>query len=175
MTDATPLASEQITQEDREAAEKLEEALGFLSREESRISEEHFARHRIAALSASPAPSGQGVSGEVVECSECKQPAPCHSTACVSRPDTSRLAFERHLAAPAPSCAPGEAEGALAAAKDFIMSQDNSTGCCMCGSPVDGHGYGDGHSPVDEGSYHAMQIVQQIDAALSSHKQEGGR
>lgn len=66
-TDATPLASEQITQEDREAAEKLEEALGFLSREESRISEEHFARHRIAALSASPAPGGQSVSGEVVK------------------------------------------------------------------------------------------------------------
>ena len=27
------------------------------------------------------------------------------------------------------------------------------TGCCCCGSPVDSHGFGDGHSPVDEGVY----------------------
>lgn len=29
-----------------------------------------------------------------------------------------------------------------------------STGICCCGSAVDQHGFGDGHSPVDEGEYY---------------------
>ncbi len=66
MTDATPLASEQITQEDREAAADW----SFI---ECRHCSEYegdfpadlaaaFARHRIAALSATPAPSDQDAS-----------------------------------------------------------------------------------------------------------------
>lgn len=62
MTEATPLASEQITQEDREAGASFARCIG--ARDESAVIRA-FARHRIAALSASPAPSGQGVSGEV--------------------------------------------------------------------------------------------------------------
>lgn len=68
MTDATPLASEQITQEDREAAAAYV-AIAFGERYTKVIMEgvgwshltQAFARHRIAALSASPAPSGQEV------------------------------------------------------------------------------------------------------------------
>lgn len=56
---------------------------------------------------------------------------------------------------------------ALKVARDFIAASDNSTGCCMCGSWCDSHSMGDGHSPVDEGSYHAMLVIQQIDEALN--------
>ena len=58
-------------------------------------------------------------------------------------------------------------ENALRAARDFIIMSDNSNGCCMCGSPCDTHGMGDGHSPVDEGDYHARMIVEQIDETLN--------
>lgn len=55
---------------------------------------------------------------------------------------------------------------ALRAARNFIAMSDNSTGYCMCGSPCDSHGMGDGHSPVDEGDYHAQMVLQEIDEAL---------
>lgn len=42
------------------------------------------------------------------------------------------------------------------AADDGLI--DVETGCCMCGSPVDQHGMGDGHSPVDSGSYFLDQL-----------------
>lgn len=71
MTEATPLASEQITQEDRD----LE--AWFLRRMTGSAWEGHvarlLARHRIAALSATPAPSGQDASqaqGEVERLTE---------------------------------------------------------------------------------------------------------
>ena len=40
------------------------------------------------------------------------------------------------------------------------------TGCCCCGSPVDSHGFGDGHSPVDEGVYFITQLIKAARAAL---------
>jgi hypothetical protein len=36
---------------------------------------------------------------------------------------------------------------------------------CCCGSPVDTHGMGDGHSPVDMYHYRLMQIEKTLDAA----------
>ena len=67
-----------------------------------------------------------------------------------------------------------EIAAALKAARDFIVSTDNTSGCCMCGSPVEGHGMGDGHSPVDEGSYHAAQVVECIDQATSALTRRAG-
>lgn len=65
-------------------------------------------------------------------------------------------------------------ERALKTARDFIMSADNTSGYCMCGSPVEGHGIGDGHSPVDDGSYRALQVVECIDEALATPKPPAG-
>lgn len=143
MTEATPLASEQITQEDREAAADLLFARGMgridVKRIQTGANDQHhvvqaFARHRIAALSASPAPSGQGVSGEVwqhvkrgtryavIGTATLQATGPLHDYAqvVVYRGDDGALwareesefrdgRFVR-LAAPAPSCAPGEVE-----------------------------------------------------------------
>ncbi|WP_341209840.1 hypothetical protein [uncultured Sphingomonas sp.] len=86
MTDATPLASEQITQEDREAAASnikrrlvwqhggeqqwmdASTASMWMGEQDDHDEVQAFARHRIAALSATPAPSDQDASqaqGEV--------------------------------------------------------------------------------------------------------------
>lgn len=46
---------------------------------------------------------------------------------------------------------------------DLLAHTDNSTGYCMCGSPVEGHGLGDGHSPVDEGQYMAQQLKESVE------------
>ncbi len=45
---------------------------------------------------------------------------------------------------------------------------DFSTGCCCCGSSVEGHTMGDGHSPVDEGDYHAINAFDKARAALAA-------
>lgn len=37
----------------------------------------------------------------------------------------------------------------------------------MCGSAVEAHGFGDGHSPVDAGVYYAGQVMERIDALLA--------
>ncbi len=37
----------------------------------------------------------------------------------------------------------------------------NALVTCCCGSPVDSHGMGDGHSPVDMYHYRLMQIEKQ--------------
>lgn len=37
------------------------------------------------------------------------------------------------------------------------------TGVCCCGSPVEGHGMGDGHSPVDEGSYFICNAIKKAE------------
>lgn len=39
---------------------------------------------------------------------------------------------------------------------------------CMCGSPVSGHGMGDGHSPVSQGDHAVSMLVEEIDQALSA-------
>lgn len=151
MTEATPLASEQITQEDREAAAtlvplcfgasdlwKANVLAGYYDDGEV---VQAFARHRIAALSASPAPSDQGVSGEV-ERTEAQTDAwndfvnehltdgngyaaadmwkRCQAAFDAAWPSGWELANKAAFAAlatPAPSCAPGEVERLRAAVK----------------------------------------------------------
>ena len=49
------------------------------------------------------------------------------------------------------------------------------TGCCCCGSPVDSHGFGDGHSPVDEGVYFITQLIKAARAALTTATEQGER
>ena len=54
-------------------------------------------------------------------------------------------------------------KGALEGVRSFLASAPLESGYCCCGSPVEGHGFGDGHSPVDELQYAAHN---QIDRAL---------
>lgn len=132
MTEATPLASEQITQPDwsddilflrSEIDALFARTKGHSLRAKEWNDRGHAILDRIAALSASPAPSGQGVSGEVgyqlqmtngawtrvlVERSEAEE--------AVSNPANTITAMRPvYLAAPAPSCAPGEVERAARA------------------------------------------------------------
>jgi hypothetical protein len=53
----------------------------------------------------------------------------------------------------------------LYAVADRFRGESVETGYCMCGSPVDVHTWGDGHSPVDEGLYRAEQqrLAEEID------------
>jgi hypothetical protein len=44
---------------------------------------------------------------------------------------------------------------------------DTSEGYCCCGSAVEGHELGDGHSPVDIGEYHAGLALEKARAALA--------
>lgn len=57
--------------------------------------------------------------------------------------------------------------------RDFLEAAPFESGVCCCGSPVDGHSYGDGHSPVDELQYAVSKQIEAIDAALS--QEEEGR
>jgi len=54
----------------------------------------------------------------------------------------------------------------LAKAAAMIRNADVETGVCCCGSPVETHGFGDGHSPVDQGGYYALDLLARIDAAM---------
>lgn len=47
---------------------------------------------------------------------------------------------------------------------DFIKNAQVSSGVCMCGSSVEGHGFGDGHSPVDVWDYSVMKLIEEIEA-----------
>ena len=157
MTEATPLASEQITQDADELEALIDKATDCDLADEGRYfsetcndltscrhgetgkyNDQHDGplveflwnhRHhylsllRSASLSASPAPSGQGVSGEVdlpaaarlalmyletgfIECPQCGHEVPTKDLDAVWQ-------IKGALAAPAPSCAPGEVERAL--------------------------------------------------------------
>ncbi len=55
----------------------------------------------------------------------------------------------------------------LEATRDTLAFSGATSGYCMCGDPVEGHSIGSGHSPVDAHSYHAGNLVKQIDAALN--------
>lgn len=57
-------------------------------------------------------------------------------------------------------------QAALRMARDFLSHTDFSTGECMCGSSVESHDLGSGHSPVDAGDYQAAGVIEQIDEAL---------
>jgi hypothetical protein len=54
----------------------------------------------------------------------------------------------------------------LAQAAAMIRNADVETGVCCCGSPVETHGFGDGHSPVDQCGYYALDLLARIDAAM---------
>lgn len=62
---------------------------------------------------------------------------------------------------------------ALRGVREFLMSAPMESGVCCCGSPVDGHGFGDGHSPVDELSYAAQGQIERIDTALADTQPSG--
>ena len=63
----------------------------------------------------------------------------------------------------------GELAGAVEQAQTIFVHCDVTSGCCMCGSPVDGHGWGDGHSAVDQGTYVVDQWIPRADAALAHY------
>lgn len=65
----------------------------------------------------------------------------------------------------------GELEGLLRDSAELIKHGVFEDGICCCGASVDSHGFGDGHSPVDALAYHAGQVCERIDAALSSGKE----
>jgi len=55
---------------------------------------------------------------------------------------------------------------ALQATISALERANCSTGYCCCGSPVDGHTMGDGHSPVDEGDYYQGKAIEAARAAI---------
>lgn len=61
---------------------------------------------------------------------------------------------------------------ALERARYAVERGEYATGCCCCGSSVASHGLGDGHSPVDEGDYFKLNVLKDIDAALSAQNAE---
>lgn len=66
--------------------------------------------------------------------------------------------------ASAPSCAlTAAAEEALS----FLQNAPLESGICCCGDPISGHGYGSGHSPVDDLAYHSSQVAEKLQAALT--------
>lgn len=57
--------------------------------------------------------------------------------------------------------------GLLREARELMERGDFRDGYCMCGSAVDTHTLGDGHSPCDAGEYYASQVIERIDDTLS--------
>lgn len=57
---------------------------------------------------------------------------------------------------------------ALKSCLEMLERADCSTGYCCCGSKVDDHGMGDGHSPVDEGGYYQLQAIESARTALAA-------
>jgi hypothetical protein len=49
----------------------------------------------------------------------------------------------------------------------FLRAAPLESGVCCCGNPIEGHGYSDGHSPVDELQYHSSGLVESLEAALA--------
>jgi len=69
---------------------------------------------------------------------------------------------------PAPSCdLTMAAEKALA----FLRNAPLESGICCCGDPIVGHGYGSGHSPVDDLAYHSSQVAEKLAAALATREE----
>ena len=65
----------------------------------------------------------------------------------------------------------GELEGLLWDARELITHGVFEDGVCCCGSSVEAHGFGDGHSPVDALAYYAGQVCARIDATLPAGKE----
>jgi hypothetical protein len=53
----------------------------------------------------------------------------------------------------------------------MLERSDCSTGYCCCGSSVDGHTFGDGHSPVDQGEYCQSNALEYARKAIKAIKQ----
>lgn len=49
----------------------------------------------------------------------------------------------------------------------MLEQADCSTWYCCCGSPMDGHGIGDGHGPVDQGSYYQCNAMDAARSAIA--------
>ena len=60
---------------------------------------------------------------------------------------------------------------ALEKSNGMLERADCSTGYCCCGSSVDGHTFGDGHSPVDEGEYYQGNALEYWNKAITAIKQ----
>lgn len=56
---------------------------------------------------------------------------------------------------------------ALEACVASLERANTSEGYCCCGSSVESHGFGDGHSPVDVGEYHAGLALEAARKALA--------
>ncbi|WCI80390.1 hypothetical protein PMJ90_20025 [Pseudomonas aeruginosa] len=56
---------------------------------------------------------------------------------------------------------------------ELMEHGDYREGHCMCGSPVDSHGIGDGHAPIDAGEYYAGQVMEELRALLNQDKENG--
>ena len=69
----------------------------------------------------------------------------------------------------------GELAGEVEQAQNIFAHCNVTSGCCMCGSPVDSHSRVDGHSPVDQGEYNVDQWIPRADAALARFKQKSGQ
>lgn len=52
-------------------------------------------------------------------------------------------------------------------ALSFLQNAPLESGICCCGDPISGHGYGSGHSPVDDLAYHSSQVAEKLQAALT--------
>lgn len=65
-----------------------------------------------------------------------------------------------------------EIKETLQVSLDVIGKGDFELGCCCCGSPCESHGFGDGHSPVDAGTYYnqilPMRRIEELLAKLTS-------
>ncbi len=64
-------------------------------------------------------------------------------------------------------------EGLLRKWLELMEHGDYREGHCMCGSPVDSHGIGDGHAPIDAGEYYAGQVIEELRALLNQDKENG--
>ncbi|EOB7989769.1 TPA: hypothetical protein ACNRRD_001904 [Pseudomonas aeruginosa] len=64
-------------------------------------------------------------------------------------------------------------EGLLRKWLELMEHGDYREGHCMCGSPVDSHGIGDGHAPIDAGEYYAGQVMEELRVLLNQGKENG--
>lgn len=49
---------------------------------------------------------------------------------------------------------------------EFVEASDNREGYCMCGDPMDAHGFHSNHSPVDMGTYRADGLIEKAKALI---------
>ena len=136
-------------------------------------------RHLLAMLANAPSPAGVDgwdVAGDILEKLSAAQAiidglrgevAALQSMITVLSKTGIRMRAERDQQARRI----GELEGLLRDSAELIKHGVFEDGYCCCGSSVDSHGLGDDHSPVDALAYHAGQVCERIDAALSAGKE----